>query len=481
MTVRASLAAHVLVALGLVAAVASGQQPGHAPAARARPVPARSASGALTKRGKAVQPALPDSVLASVEFATGRTILAAADYRTAAAKLDADPASLAPAARRQVLEMMIQQAILNHRIEQAPPRWLQRDSLNFTAYTNALLIRAALDSALANMRARLAARGGTLPSPMALQVMVRDSAIATLHVVYDAAGLDTVAAAFAALPRDDMSLPIARRREILSVLPQVSAADSARVLGRCEVGAYTARELLQNNSELGFLKRPTIRTARDVRELVDNKLYSMFLQHEAHRRHLEAQPDIAALIGMRRQFLTAQRFVQNEAYDRVPVDTATVRSRFERDPRHYDLGATAQVFRVMSGRRTEADSAAQLMTRPGYAELLSTQPMRAGVPFVTTLGEDADTALFARVRSGGVGAIIGPDMTADGWRVFKVMSMTPRRPQTLAEAFVRVRQDWIEEDGDRRVKEILSALAATCHVTVNEHSSWLTSDRPATR
>ena len=172
---------------------------------------------------------------------------------------------------------------------------------------------------------------------------------------------------------------------------------------------------------------------------------------------------------------------RRDAADRLRATTAQVRRFFERDPRRYDLGATAQIVRLLVSRRTEADYVAQLMTRPGYAESLSTQSVRTGNPNLATLGEEADTVLFARVRSGGVGAVIGPDVTSDGWRVFKVMSMTPRKPQTLAEAFFRARQDWIEQDGDRRVREMLSKLAAACRVTVNSSSSWLTGRKPATR
>jgi hypothetical protein len=203
----------------------------------------------------------------------------------------------------------------------------------------------------------------------------------------------------------------------------------------------------------------------------------MLLRREARRRHLEARPDIAAQIGVRRQFITVQRLVQNEVYDRVPVDTATVRRYFDRDPRRYDLGATAQLVRLLFARRTEADSAAQRLAQPGYAESLASQEQRPALPCAVTLGEDADTVLFARVRHGGIGAVVGPDATADGWRVFKVMSMTSRKPQTLEEAFVRARADWLEQDGDRRMRELLSTLRAACRVTVNESSSWLTARR----
>jgi hypothetical protein len=80
-----------------------------------------------------------------------------------------------------------------------------------------------------------------------------------------------------------------------------------------------------------------------------------------------------------------------------------------------------------------------------------------------------------------VGAVIGPDATPDGWRVFKVMSMTPRQPQTLAEAYVRAQADWIEADGDRRMREMMSKLMAACRVTVNESSPWLTGRKPVPR
>jgi hypothetical protein len=327
------------------------------------------------------------------------------------------------------------------------------------------------------MKGRVTARGDTIPGPKVLESMVRDSALTRLGVVYDGPGIDSLAAAFAALPEDDLRLPSARRREILSAMPTVSAELAAKVLGRCPVGAVTAGDLVRDYSTSGILNRPKVRTAKDLRAFLDDRLYLEVLRSEGRRQRITSRPEIAAALAVRRQFLTVQRFVQSEVYDRVEVDTASVRPYFEHEARRYDIGATAQIVRMLFDSREKADAAARQLTVPGYAESLSTRNMANGIAYLTTLGQDADTVLFARVDRGGVGAVIGPDLTADGWRVFKVMSTTPRKPQTLAQAFVRARADWIEVDGDRRMKEMMAKLAAACSVTVNDSSSYLTGKR----
>ena len=345
MNVRASTGALALVVLSLAATAAHGRHAGHAPVSPPHPLAARTAPGLH-------QATLPDTVLARLVFSTGQTNLTATNYRTTVIKFAANPDTLAPAARREVLGMMIQQAVLDHRVGQAPPRWLHRDSTNFDDFRDGLVLRAALDSALAELGSRFAARGDTIPNHNTLMVMVRDSALATLHVVYDEPAIDSVAAAFAALPEDDYSLPAARRREVLLELPQVSPGVGARVLGRCDVGTFTANDLLAANAATGILRRPPLRKPRQVRSLVDDNLYTMLLRREARRQRIEDRPGIAAQLAVRRQFLTVQRFVQNEVYDRVLVDTATVRRYFDRDPHHYDLGATAQIVCVLSAGRS---------------------------------------------------------------------------------------------------------------------------------
>ena len=477
MFVRASLAALALAGLSLGATTAPA--PRHAATAprHATGTPARTA----IPRRSAARPAMPDSVLARVLFTRGQASLTATDYRAAAAKFQLDPDSLGPDARRQVLELLVQQAVLDHRVELAPPRWLHRDSLNFEKYRDAVVIRAALDSATAEMRARFASRRDTIPPLHVLEVMVRDSALARMNVAYDAPGIDSLTAAFLALPLDDIRLPSDRRREIMSMLPRVSDEIRARTLGSFEAGRCTAEQVLLANSSVGAFHRPAVRSSRDVRDLVNNQLYSLVLRRAAQRQGLEARPDVAALLATRHRFLTVQRFVQGEAYDRVVRDTASVRRYYAREGRRYDLGGTAQIVRMLFPQRAQADSAARLLAQPGVAETLSTQSMRPGVTYLTTLGEDADTVLFARVRQGGVGAVIGPDPTADGWRVFKVMSTTPRKPQTLEQAFLRARADWVELDGDRRMRELLAKLVAACRVTVNESSSYLTGRRRPAR
>jgi hypothetical protein len=474
---RPTFALLALLAVPLFATVALSQRGiGHSPSPQPPPSrPARGTGEATLPRHDLFRAVLPDSVLARVEFPDGAPAASVTlqGVREAAEKLRANADQLPAADRRQLVDMLVQQAVLSHRVAQTPPTWLHRDSTAYDAFRESVLLRVAFDTAMADLRGRFVARGDTVPSEKVLSVMVRDTGLATLSVVYDVAAVDSLTAAFLALPKDDSRLPTEKRKEILSALPKVNPADSVRVLGRCEAGTYTQGEFMRDLSAVGFLSRPTVRSSRDLYNLIDNKLYSRVLRRDADRQHAESRPDVAAALATRRQFLTVQRYVQNEAYDRVPLDTASVRAYFVKHVREYDIGGTADVVRGLYATEAQADSAARSLAAPGAAESLLTRTMPSGIGYSTVLGEFADTVLFARVRKGGVGTILGPDPTRDGWRVMKVLSLTARHPQPLADCFVRVRADWLDVDGDRRVRAMLAKLMTTCRVTVNERAPWL--------
>ena len=63
-------------------------------------------------------------------------------------KLGVDPNSLTPVERRQVLDVLIDQAILATRAQSDPRSWTARDSAEYAALRDKLLLNTALNEAL---------------------------------------------------------------------------------------------------------------------------------------------------------------------------------------------------------------------------------------------------------------------------------------------------------------------------------------------
>jgi hypothetical protein len=244
------------------------------------------------------------------------------------------------------------------------------------------------------------------------------------------------------------------------------------IVGRTLVTAskwsYTAGDLLRDFERLNRAYRPSIRTAQDVRDAVNNVVYENLLREHVVQQDLVHRPSIAAQLAQRAEYLDAQSYVRRAAYDKVPIDSVTVRRHYEKHPRWFDTWATAEICRGVFPTRASADSFAKVLAVPGKADSLVKERMESGIAYGTYLTEDADTLLFSRLRRARAGGIVGPDETVDGWRVFRVMKIVPRRPRSFEEARDMVLSDWYQRDGDRRVRELMRQLSASALVQVNE-------------
>jgi hypothetical protein len=469
MKVMGSLAA---VALLLVVAAP------YPPAAHGAGKPA--APPALVMKKTPVSVVLPDTVLARVLFARGSTDVTLSRFRKAAQGFRMDPQAVTPQAYGQVLDLLVQQRTLAAHVGTMPRVWTRADSSEYRTLVDRLTLTAALDSALYELAAGMAQRGDTVPDKRILGMMARDSAIARLHPVYDEYMLQMLAADFSALPKSTPDMPIMEQIRVAGMLPKVTAADSARTLITSSKGSYTVGQLLADYGRLAPTYRPHIQTARDVRDVANSTIYENILHEAIKAQDLERRPGIASVLADRAEFLDVQSFVRREVYGKVPTDSLTLLRNFRAHPRDFDVWGRAEIVRMVFGTRHAADSLARELTVPGKAESLAAQSERGGAPFKTVLTQDADTMLFARVQRGGVGSVIGPDETIDGWRVMKVMAITPRRPRTFAEARELVGRDWVEREGDRQLGQVLKRLQASTLVQVNEKlRARLTRNAPA--
>lgn len=412
---------------------------------------------------------LPDTVLARIFLSnTQKADVSLRDFFQAAAQLQVTPDRLTPPVRAQVLDLLLQKKLLSARVSREGRHWSREDSTSFQAAQDNLVMRAALDSAEAELGFRIASRGDTVPERAELDVMVRDSALAALRPAYDEASIAQLAKAFADRPAPDSAAGMEEQVRARTALPRVAARDSLRLLVHSSVGDITEGDLLAKLGLLSPAYRPEVRTESDIRGLVDNMVFERLLRAHAEKQGLARRKDVRAQLERRAELLDAQAYIRHAAYDPVPLDSATVRRHFEKHPKWFATWGGAEVVLGLFEKRAEAAAFAKRVAVKAYADSIA--PLRTAEGRAWSIGftEDSDTLLYSRVRRAGVGGVVGPDEIEGGFRVLRVSALTPRRPRTFEEAYDIAANDWYQRDGDRRVRALMQQMGASALVQVNE-------------
>jgi len=427
---------------------------------------APAAPRAALPRGAIVVP-LPDSVLARIP---GGADITRSRFDRAVRRLDARPDSLTPQQRRQFLDLLIDQGLLAARVAREPRLWTARDSAEWLALRDRLLLNAALDSALTAAAAARDAHRDSVLRPRELGILARDSAVVTLHPRYDTALLARVAAAFDSLPRQSAGMSVMEQMRVIGLTPHVAAQDSGRVLVQTAIGSYTAGDLLREFGKLNPVYRPRVSRPDDVRDLVNNMVFQDLLRRHAEEQRLVERPEIAAALAEKAEFIDISKLIAREVYAKIAMDSLTLRRHFAANLPEWDLGARAVVLRMVMDRRADAEQMLRRLTVPGEAESLAASSARGGVPYATVIAQDVDGALYAKLKRAGVAASLGPDSTAQGWRVLHVLRLEPRRHRPYVEVADLVKKDWYDREGERRIRQLLDGLRREQPVIVNERA-----------
>ena len=259
--------------------------------------------------------------------------------------------------------------------------------------------------------------------------------------------------------------------------PAVTGADSAKTLITTSAGSYTVGQLLTDLGRLSPTRRPQVGGIDDLRDMCKSKVYEGMLRQAVRDQGIARRPRIARQLAEHAELLDVQRFVTTHVYEKVPIDSTTLRRHYRSAPGRFYAPANAVVVRTVFEKREEADTLARKLTLPGFAESLMVQSSRAGVPYRAEIDERSDSVLVRRAQRAGVGAVVGPDRVREGWRVLRVMELHKRHPQTFEEAFPEVRQDWGNAESERRMRELMTQLVAASIVNVNQASPYLTGSR----
>lgn len=456
-----------LLGSGLLPAAAAAAPAASAPAAvrPSPPAPVKTprsrATGALPTRL-----ATADTVLARVG---DRQVTATAFKRGWAQVRPPDrPDSLTPDAARRFLDLLIDKELLARRAAQEAWQWTAFESLQIAGLRDRTMLRVALDSAM-NVAARArAARGDSaLPREM-LGVAARESTVAKLGVTYDEALLAKLAQSFAALPKVSADSSMMVRLRMMGQMPAIEAADSARAIAWASVGTYRVGDIVEAWRKLNPLFRPRIETPDQVRDLVKNGLFERVLRREAARNHLDRDPRIVEVVSRQAEANDVEYLVRREIYGKIPEDSLTLRRFYESQPRTWEVPERARLVKMILPDRVEAARMMDRLRDHAEAESLLARGARQRVNYGVEVTSFSDSAAFASAKQAGVGAVLGPVATADGWQITRVHDLQPAQPRSFEEAAEMVRKLWLTEEGERRMRAFLDDQRGKTRVTVNE-------------
>jgi hypothetical protein len=347
--------------------------------------------------------------------------------------------------------------------------WTTVESAQVANLRDRTMMRVMLDTTLARFSAARAARGEPGLPTQALGVAARESTVARLEVRYDEPLVGRLAKAFAALPKVSPDSSIWSRLRIMGQLPVIESGDSLRVVAWSTIGTERVVDLLDAWKKLNPLFRPRVETPEQVRDLVKNGLFERVIRQQAMREGYDQHPAVLGAVKRQEEFLASQYYVTREVYAAVPVDDATLLRYYNRDPRAWAIPTRLKVMRMTLRDRSEASQMAVRLRDAAGADTLVARGQRQGVDYTAEIvARGPDSTLFAAAMKSGTGTVLGPDSVAAGWQVVRVLAVIPAQPRSFDEVRDLLLRAWNEEEGERRMKELLASLRKRTTVVVNE-------------
>ena len=446
------------------AAASATTPPAAQPATRTAPAPAKPAAKAPAPAAKPAHP-LPDSVLIRIDDREDVTVRR---FKRAVRLLGGDPDSLTPGDRDRFLELVLEQRVLAARAVKAGLPWTQADSARYLNERDNTLVRAALSDRLSAVEDKRRAAGQPDLDEEALGKAARDSMMIELKPVYDTELMKKIGSAFAELPQPTAEMKAQEQMNVMGRMPVVAAADTQRVLARSPLGEYRVSDLLQQYRRLSSVYRPRLKDDADVRDMIENGLYEQMVRKEAADPAVERRPEVAAVLADRIEFHSVNSYLQHTVMEKIPSDSLTLVRYYKAHTRDFDQPARNVVVAVMLDDSIVADSLARVFTTPGNAESLAFQAQRAGTNYTQMVTMASDSGFYRRTKAIGAGGVGGPDRIGRDFRVFKVLSVDPRKPQAFSAVRPAVTEAWYGAESERRIRTLLDQLKAAAKVQRND-------------
>src|SRR5262245_35421499 len=214
--------------------------------------------------------------------------------------------------------------------------------------------------------------------------------------------------------------------------------------------------------------RPTVSDAEGVRSLAENSLFERHIRKAASEPAIARRPEVQDVMADRLEYHSVTAYLQQELIDGIPYDSVTLAKHHRANAREFDRPARAVLVVMTLASERSADSLARVFTVPGEAESLAFRAQRGGVNYTHAATEKGDSALYRAARAAGVGAVMGPEKVAGGYRVIKVLSFDPVTPQPLSAVREEVKRSWYEYESERRIRGRLDELRRAARVQRNE-------------
>jgi hypothetical protein len=333
--------------------------------------------------------------------------------------------------------------------------WTAAESASYAGAQDQLVLRAVLDSVLALTRAALPETAAAARDPGVLGMAAREQITAGLGIRFEEPAVERLARAFRALPAPSSDSSLAAQVRMLQAVPALTEPQRAEVIASFTLGSCAAGELVDDWGRLNPAYRPRIDSADQVRDLVRNRAFQMWLRAEGARRRLEQRPDIAGRLAQQRERIAIAHWVEREVVDKVPMDSVAARRRFDRSRDRYRLPLRFEIVHLVLASRSDAGQIALDFRDGARAESLAARAERGGVRYRRLLAATQDSALFARVSAAGTGAVVGPDSVAQGWAVTRVLAAHPARRLEFDEVRDRALADWHREATEQRLRAAL--------------------------
>jgi hypothetical protein len=351
-----------------------------------------------------------------------------------------------------------------------PWKWSAEDSAGYLALRDHLVLKALLDSTLDVERRRLTAAGDTVPGDGPLGVMARERLVASLGLRFDAALLERLARAFAALPRPSRDSSISSQLRVLGAVPVVEDSLLPRPIATGGDVRFTVADLLDTWRHVNPFARPRIQTAEQVKDLAGNGIFERVLRQDGERRRMVEQPDIAAELARKREYIAVTHLVAREVYAKIATDSVTLERHYRAHLDDWALPLRARVIRLVLADRAAATQMRLRLGSEAEAESLAARGERAGAMYRALVSAASDSALFAQAVAAGAGAVVGPDSVRNGWAVARVTEILPPRSRTFTEARPLVYHDWYGQEGERLMEELIERSKKATRVVVHEQA-----------
>lgn len=413
--------------------------------------------------------ALPDSVLAR----TGNRQITVREFRNAwnGVQPPTRPDSLTPESAREFLELLIDKEVLGaYAMKEALP-WSPRESLSFRGFSDQVVLRARLDTLLAEeSRRRTAAGLAGAGDPQVLGIAVRDSTMGLIHARFDELLASRLALRWAAIPKPSPDSSIMAQMRMMGEMPKVEPADTGKVLAWSDIGNVRTSDLLESWRMTDPFARPRVEKSEQIRDLAKNTLFERWLRRTAAELKLAQRPDLARQIEKRREFQSVNRIIARDVDGRMKADSVTLHRWYEKHIDDFRLPDSADLIQLMLPDRASASTMFTVLRDPVKAETLVAQGRRGGADYHHVVTPERDSVLYREAVRLGPGAVIGPDSTAQGWRVARIVKRTPSRHRTFSEARQLVEHHWRMTEGERMTRELLARLRRQTPVTVNSRA-----------